>query len=195
MSSTDDGECLVVSEDETMTSENDRSVGSEPSLIWDYYREVNTSEFDGRENLERMMEEILKDAEELQAASEAELKRIYPNPTQLTCVRNKDRDGMREKDVMVVYALSLKCLHDKDKVKKDLYELSRQSIIDVNTEIIVDENVKNFVMSNPYKQRVNNNDLMGSRLDSIFAFVWDSAVLATLQMTNNNPIPNDQTDN
>ena len=65
----------------------------------------------------------------------------------------------------------------------------------MNTEIIVDENVKNFVMSNPYKQRVNNNDLMGSRLDSIFAFVWDSAVLATLQMTNNNPIPNDQTDN
>lgn len=172
--------------------ERDRSIDTISDLDWDNYVEVRdfdecSSNIDienvSAENIDDLLCKATKELQDYQDCSE--LQRLFPNPqSKVGTAPNKDCDTSDlKRSAWELVATSINHFHDINKVQTNIYEISRQQLVVPESQVMMSQQTYDLILrSNPYTNR--QNDTMGERLDLLFAFVWDSAVLSTLNMTN-----------
>ena len=175
-------------EESFLSSEADNNTFS-----WDYNNlslievsgDLKINQSDYMEGLEEMLNDIKKEMGDIEA-DDCGLTRLYPESKQI--VQNElvvDESEMQcetseSQNATHLYAICIDSLNNTREVQQSLYELSRQDIYLPETQIIVSEETRNnIVNSNPYRK--SNPDFTSHRMNTILAFVWDSAVITTIQ--------------
>lgn len=189
-------------EDLTESFEADRSIGSSSvttDFVWDNY-DMEVKHFDenpdyiesGNVCEEDILNNIAEATEEIRSyeMDNSGLQRLFPNPQSGMCINSDAVNGNTgcattdsKESILELFAVNIHNFHDTDTVMKNIYEISRQQLIVPESHVIMSQYTCDLIVNNnPYRNRTN--DTMGSRLDQLFAFIWDSAVLSTMNMTN-----------
>ena len=186
-----------LSSNEDCESENDRSNGS-PQLAWDEsYNEVTMTvdRSESYEDLHNTLHDLMNDTENMTEGGECELHQVYPTAKfeykrvtnvsgEQACELSAEAQACEASTSQVInlYSLTVNDLHNTENIMRDMFEISRLRLYVPDTQIIVAEDTKNYIMSvNPYRER--KSDILGDRLNSIFSFIWDSAALTILKAT------------
>ena len=170
--------------------ERDRSIGTMSSLSWDHFEQVkdfdecsskNVSESVNADNID-LLYEATKEIQDYQESSG--LQRLFPNPQSKMDIAPDTECETTDlkKSAWELFATNIHHFHDITKIQSNIYEISRQQLVVNESNVMMSQQTyEQILQSNPYTNR--SDDIMGKRLDLLFAFVWDSAVLSTLNMT------------